>query len=40
MKKSAVFAAGTTLGDITIETTASMTFTFKLTVKLKRPFKL
>ena len=40
IKKSGFFAEGTTLGDITIEPTSPLTFTFKLTVKLKRPFKL
>lgn len=40
IKKSGLFAEGTALGDITIEATAPLTFTFKLTVKLKRPFKL
>jgi hypothetical protein len=40
IKKSPLFVEGTTLGDIVIEPTAPLTFTFKLTVKLKRPFKL
>ncbi len=40
IKKSKVFAEGTALGDIQIDPTAPLTFNFKLTVKLKRPFKL
>jgi hypothetical protein len=40
IKKSGLFAEGTILGDIMIEPTSPLTFTFKLTVKLKRPFKL
>lgn len=40
IRKSGLFADGTTMGDITIEPTSPLTFTFKLTVKLKRPFKL
>jgi type IV pilus assembly protein PilM len=43
IKKSKIFAEGTTLGDIKIDAAtplSALTFTFDLTVKLKRPFKL
>jgi type IV pilus assembly protein PilM len=40
IKKSKFFAEGTTLGDIKIDPTTPLVFTFNLTVKLKRPFKL
>jgi hypothetical protein len=40
INKSGLFAEGTTMGDITIDETSPLTFSFKLTVKLKRPFKL
>ncbi len=40
IKKSAVFTEGTALGDIKVDPTSPLTFTFNLTLKLKRPFKL
>jgi hypothetical protein len=40
IKKSKFFAEGTTLGDIKIDPQSPLTFTFTLTVKLKRPFNL
>lgn len=40
IKKSPLFTDGTALGDITVDPTSPLTFTFNLTLKLKRPFKL
>ncbi len=40
IKRSKLFAEGTTLGDIKIDPVNPLTFTFTLTVKLKKPFKL
>lgn len=40
VKKSKVFAEGTSLGDIQVDPASPLTFSFRMTVKLKRPFKL
>ena len=40
IKKSTFFTDGTALGDIKVDPTSPLTFTFNLTLKLKRPFKL
>jgi len=40
IKKSPVFTDGTALGDMKVDPVSPLTFTFNLTLKLKRPFKL